>query len=236
MTRQATVNRTASRRRIPLWLWLVAATAIAIVGLLAFYLLRPLEGPVPENVGAHYVGIPQGFTPQGFPRLGDPDAPLVIENFSSYACPHCRELHENQLRSLLSEVAAGRIQLVMFPVPHIGRGADTAAKAAFCAGEQGRYWDMNDVLFYWQDKYLTSIFDRRRIDLGAENLGLDVEAFDACMGSDLAEAFIDTAQAEFSARGLSGTPSLFLNGERVRDYREIESLIPSANAAVKGGL
>jgi protein-disulfide isomerase len=202
---------------------MVAVTVIA-VGAAAYLLLRPLEGPGPDGVETHYAGLERGFTGQGFARLGSPDAPVVIEDFSSYACPHCRTFHEEQFEDLLDEIAAGEVQFVMIPIAHIGSGARGAAKGALCAGEQGRFWEMHDTLFYWQDKYLTSVFDERRIKLGAENLGLDVDAFEQCMASDRVDPVIDEARREFDRRGLTGTPTFFINGQRVQDYREIEEL------------
>lgn len=202
---------------------IVAATAL-VVGGAAYYMLRPLEGPAPDGVETHYAGLERGFTGQGFARLGRPDAPILIEDFSSYACPHCRTFHEEQFENLLDEIAAGEIQFVMIPIAHIGSGARNAARGAVCAGEQGKFWEMHDTLFYWQDKYLTSVFDERRIRLGAENLGLDIQAFDDCMASNRPDAVIDEARREFDRRDLTGTPSLFINGQKVRDYREIEEL------------
>lgn len=215
-------EKQVTRRRVPFWLIMVMIFVGSVTAVALFYLLRPLEGPVPEGVLEHYIGFEQGYTEQGFPRLGSADAPVVIEEFSSFACPHCREFHEEQFADLLDEIAAGQVQFILISVPHIGAGAKNAAKGALCAGEQGRFWEMADVLFDWQDRYLTSVFAERRIKLGAKNLGLDTAAFDECMDRD--QPVIDRARDEFHTRGLTGTPSLFLNGERVRDYAELENL------------
>jgi 2-hydroxychromene-2-carboxylate isomerase len=55
-------------------------------------------------------------------------------------------------------------------------------------------------------------------------MGLDPAAFDTCMSANHPEAVLDAAQSEFRRRGLAGTPTLFINGEQVRDYRELENL------------
>jgi len=214
----------AARRRPPLWVLIILVVTVIAVGVAAYLLLRPLEGPVPDGVETHYTGLERGFTGEGFARLGSPNAPVLLEDFSSYACPHCREFHEEQFEDLLDEIAAGQVQFVMIPVPHIGSGARDAAKGALCAGEQGQFWEMHDTLFYWQDKFLTSVFDERRIELGAENLGLDMPAFEQCMDSDRLDAVLDAARREFDRRGLTGTPTFFIDGQRVQDYREIEAL------------
>jgi protein-disulfide isomerase len=83
---------------------------------------------------------------------------------------------------------------------------------------------MHDVLFDWQKRFITSTFNERRIRNGAKNMGLDTAAFDTCMSEDHPEAVLDAAQTAFRQRGLAGTPTLFINGEQVRDYRELEHL------------
>jgi hypothetical protein len=214
----------APRRRFPRWLILfIVLLLIGIAGVL-YYLFRPLDAPIPAEAGAHYTGLEQGTTEQGFPRLGLADAPVVVEEFTSYACPHCRDFHLERFPDLLEEIAAGQVQFVVIPVTHIGAGAKSAAKGALCAGQQESFWTMQDVLFDWQDRFVLFTFDERRIRKGAENMGLDVEAFDRCMGGDEVESVLDTARSEFDRRGLSGTPSFFINGEKVRDNREFENL------------
>lgn len=218
------LSRHQAKRRIPIGFIVIGVVvALVLVGILV-YLLVPLEAAVPEDAGAQYDGLEKGYTDQGFPRLGRADAPILVEDFSSYACPHCRTFHEEQFKGLLDEIAAGQVQFVLVPITHIGPGADNAAKGALCAGEQDRYWEMHDTLFYWQGRYLGSVFSERRIRMGAENLDLDMAAFEQCMDANDTQSVLDEARAEFDQRGLTGTPSLFIDGVKVRDYLELENL------------
>jgi hypothetical protein len=213
-----------SRSRIPLWIIPVAIIVVIAGGIGLFYLLNPWDAPIPEDAGAHYTDLAQGYTSEGYPMLGDPDAPIVIEDFSSYACPHCLDFHQDRFPSLIDGIAAGQIRFVFIPVSHIGPGAENAVRGALCSGQQGRFWEMHDVLFYWQSQFITSIFNSRRIRSGAENLGLDVAAFEACVDGDGVSQVIELARQEFDQRGLRGTPSFFINGKRVADYREFDLL------------
>jgi protein-disulfide isomerase len=212
------------RRRFPLSLMLPVVVVVVALIALVIYRLMPLDAPIPDDVGALYAGLERGTTDQGFPRLGSADAPILIEDFSSFACPHCRDFHNERLPDLVDEIAAGQVQFVFIPVPNIGPGAEDATRGAFCAGEQGLFWEMSDVLFDWQDRYVMFTFDQRRLRKGAANLGLDTDAFNACLGTDRTKQIIDAAQTEFKGRGLSGTPTFFINGEQVRDYAEFEHL------------
>lgn len=212
------------RRRFPIWARILAAALVIGAGLSVYYMIRPLDAPIPAGAGAAYAGLEQGYTAQGFPRLGSPDAPVMVEEFSSYMCPHCREFHEDRFPNLLDEIAAGQVQYVLIMVPHIGPGAKDAAKAAFCAGEQGHLWTMHDILFDWQKRFIVSTFARRRLEKGAKAMALDTTAFDRCLDDAHTETVIEAARNEFKQRGLSGTPSFFINGRRVTHYSEFEDL------------
>jgi hypothetical protein len=218
------VKKPARRRRIPLWLSVLFILVLIGGATLIYYWHTSGYAPIPAHVGAEYAGIDRGFTEQGFARLGSADAPVVVEEFASYACPHCRDFHLERFPAMLDEIAAGQVQFVMIPVPHIGPGAKDAAKAALCAGQQGQYWEMNDVLFDWQKRFVMFTFDRRRLHNGAHNLGLDTKAFDQCMDSPATDALVESARTEFDRRGLSGTPTFFINGQQVRSYDEFDNL------------
>jgi len=205
------------RRRVPIWLLILIGALVIGLGAGAAYLMLPLDAPLPDDVGARYEGLERGMTAQGFPRLGRADAPFQIEDFSSYACVHCAAFFDNELPRLLDAIATGRVQFVLIPVP-FGRGGPTATRAALCAGEQGRFWEMNDTLFSWQGRFVGSTFHERRVAMAADALGLERDAFDACMGGDAVEQVIERARNECDRRGLRGTPSVFLDGERIRDY------------------
>src|SRR5512143_393989 len=81
---------------------IVVAVILAVIAIgYAVYQLIPLDAPIPANLGAEYAGLERGYTDQGFPRLGHPDAPVVVEEFASYACPHCRDFHDTLFLKLL---------------------------------------------------------------------------------------------------------------------------------------
>lgn len=224
LVQRVAANDRGPRRRFPRWAILLVLLLLIGAGSWLYYQLMSFDAPIPDDVGVHYAGLDQGYTDQGFPRLGSREAPVVVEGFSSYACTHCRDFHSEIFPDLLDEVAAGQVQFVMIPVPHIGVGAKSAAKGALCAGQQGRFWEMSEVLFDWQKRFTLFSFDERRIRKGAENMGLDTAIFDRCMDSERIITILEAAQSEFKRRWLSGTPSFFINGQAIYDYSEFESL------------
>jgi protein-disulfide isomerase len=203
------------RRRVPIWLVVMVGMVLLLGGGFGLYYFMPLDAPIPDGTRTRYEGLARGTTAQGFPRLGDPNAPILVEDFSSFSCPHCRDLHQEQFVEMLDRVEAGEVQVVFVPIPHIGMGAGEAAKGAMCAGEQGKFWEMSDALYHWQEEFRLRVFDSERLKNGAENLGLDTGQFATCMDDDHPAMVLDAARDEFQQRGLRGTPSVFVNGEQV---------------------
>jgi protein-disulfide isomerase len=77
------------------------------------------------------------------PRLGAPQAPLTLVEFSDYQCPFCRKFSETALRALKRDyIETGRLRYVFrdFPLDRLHPHARKADEAAYCAGDQGQYW------------------------------------------------------------------------------------------------
>ena len=84
------------------------------------------------------------------PSLGRADAPVTLVEFSDFQCPFCGRFFATTLPALKQDyIDTGKLRYVFrdFPLDQLHPNARTAAVAAHCAGEQGKYWDMHDVLF-----------------------------------------------------------------------------------------
>ncbi len=160
-------------------------------------------------------GIEVGFTEDGRPYRGDPNAPVVIEEFSDFQCPFCARFAAQTLPSLMEEeIANGEVVLVYydFPLKSIHQQATAAANAARCAGEQGAvaYWAMHDRLFESPQEWGHSQADDVFTQYAAE-LALDTETFAECVREG---RYVAEVNADFDygrSRGVSSTPSFFIN-------------------------
>ena len=125
-----------------------------------------------------------GYTLAGDPYKGDPNAPLVVVEFSDFQCPSCAR-HALDAQPVIDEtfVDTGQIMWVFKHLPlSIHPQAPVAAAAAECAGDQGAFFEMDRALFQSQDNWSVDDPDPLFISL-AGDLGLDTEAFTACLGS-----------------------------------------------------
>lgn len=206
--------------------------AVVVVGLIAIFAVVRYFGSqvsLPDDAGTAYADVEQGFTDEGFPRLGSANAPIIVEDFSSFGCPHCEDLHDDQMKNLADEAREGHVQVIFYPVISIGgEFAQDASRAALCAGQQGKFWEMSDILFYWRSRYSVNDF---RLDAAAEELGLDNDTLQECYNDDAMDDIIQRSQGEFTSRGLNSTPRVFLNGQELPNAFSVGSEVANLIAA-----
>ncbi len=182
--------------------------------------------------------IQVGFTADGHAYRGDPDAPVIIEEFSDFQCPFCGRFSEQTMPSLdMNQIANGDVMLIYydFPLESIHPQAFAAANAARCAGEQGAvaYWDMHDLLYgrmqQWSGSDPSAVFVQF-----AEELELDTGEFSDCVESsryqEQIRADLDTA----TGRGVRSTPSFFVNGTALVGAQPVDIFDQAITAAKNG--
>ncbi len=149
---------------------------------------------------------------------GNPDAPVTIVEFSDFQCPFCSRWVNDTYPALLQQyIDTGKVRLEFrdFPLESLHPNAMAAAVASRCAGEQGDFWGMHDLLFGRQDQW-SSLPDPTETFQGfAGELGLNTAEFAACLTSGRFDAAIAQDLQDGQAAGISGTPSFLINGNLV---------------------
>jgi protein-disulfide isomerase len=148
----------------------------------------------------------------GNPSMGKADAPVTLIEFSDYQCPFCRRFFNDTLPALKAEyVDTGKVRYVFrdYPLDRIHPKARKAAEAARCVGEQGKYWQMHDLLF--QNQQALEVENLKEY---ARRLHVDAAAFDACLDGGKYSAEIQKDFDEGGAAGVRGTPGFFIGKTR----------------------
>ena len=142
------------------------------------------------------------------PVLGRSDAPVTLVEFSDYQCPFCQQFFQNTLPALKRDyIDTGKVRYVFrdYPLDQIHPQARKAAEAAHCAGDQGKYWEMHDLLFRNQ-RALTL----PELANHARAIGLDANAFDGCLASGKHAAKVSKGLEDGLAAGIQGTPGFVI--------------------------
>jgi protein-disulfide isomerase len=195
--------------------------------LLVFAVVWPLLRPVAEVVAVE----PGTHTNASDNSMGDPDAPIKMEEFSDFQCPFCERFHK-ETEPLLRQyyIDNGKVQFVYrsmgnFVSDNIAQAKGVPAKtesqdaalAAYCAGDQDKFWEMHAHIFANALGEDVGSFTDQRLKAIAEKAGLDVNAFNSCYDSG---KFEDRVQQDFEdgqAANITGTPGFLVtytvNGE-----------------------
>lgn len=152
---------------------------------------------------------------------GAEDAPVVLIEFADYQCPYCQKVNP-QIQQLKKEYGDNLTVIFKdFPLP-MHHGSEKAAEASRCAGEQGKFWEYHDVLFYSKQIEVDELKEHARV------LKLDGDRFDTCLDGGTEAAAVKKDLDEAKSLGLTGTPSFFVNGHffsGVVDYAALKDIV-----------
>jgi len=187
------------------------------------------QAPTPARAGAEPVDLIVSV--EGAPSKGEKTAKVTVVEFTDYQCPFCSRYYRQTWPQLERDyVKTGKVKLALrdMPLESIHPQAFKAAEASHCAGDQGKFWEMHDLLFANQ-----AALDRKNLSVHAQAVGLDVGAFDKCIDSGAGAERIRKDQADSDKAGAKGTPTFFLgltdpNSSQVKAVRVIRGAHPYA--------
>lgn len=199
---------------------------IVVAAFLVFVVVWPQIKPIAEVVAVDPNPRPNAERNMA----GDANAPIKIEEFADFQCPFCERFFE-QTEPLLMEhyVKTGKVQFTYRSMGNwVSRnmgGAKTesqdAAAAAYCAADQGKFWEMHDALFANVLGEDVGSFTDRRLAAIAEKVGLDMNEFNNCYNSGKYANQVQQDMEDGMAAGINGTPGFLItytiNGQTKTD-------------------
>lgn len=141
------------------------------------------------------------------PTVGAPESKVVLVEFSDFQCPYCAEAHKTLKQLIANHQGEFKLAFKHFPLPTHAQ-AVPAAKAAWAASVQGKFWEYHDALFAQQDKLGEELY----LDT-AKNLNLDLEKFNQDRYGDAANAAIGQDLQLAESLGINGTPFFVMAGD-----------------------
>ncbi len=159
--------------------------------------------------------------------LGPDHAPVTVVEYGDFECPNCKQAAPAV--KLLLERFAERVRFAYrhFPLEDVHPHALMAAQAAECAGGQGKFWEMHDLLFAHQDH-----LKPKQLQGYAEQLGLDMARYAAEMDD---EVYLQRVREHIDSgmkSGVRGTPGIFVNGRIVDVSFGLRGMFDATEAAL----
>ena len=154
---------------------------------------------------------PQMLKQNGSPVLGDSNAKITIVEFGDYQCTYCHLFHDNTKDALLQQyVDTGKVNFVFRDFPLNGPDSVLAAEAAYCAGDQDKYWQYHDELYKNWGGEKTGWVNQKSLDTFATTVGLDLDKFDSCISDNKYEQKVTNNYKFGQNIGIDGTPSFII--------------------------
>lgn len=176
--------------------------------------------------------------------LGNRQAPVAVIEYSDLQCPAC-QFYSEAGRKIAAEFG-DRVGFAYrhFPLRQIHPNANLAAQAAEAAGIQGKFWEMEEMLFSKQTEWESSNQAFILFAGYAEELGLNVDQFRQAIDSSGVKAEVEADYLSALVSRIDATPTFFINGQKINNLRgpddlltrvkfELESATTSASPSAK---
>lgn len=192
--------------------YLILLVIAVVGGGLLYWQVRRGVPSIPANVTIT-VSDTAGF--QGY-FLGNADAPVVITEYADYQCPGCQSFDMVQFPDVVRQlIETGKVRWRYRDFPlNIHTFSRLAAHSAACADDQGKYWQQHAKIYQGQGSWSRETEASGTFRGYAEQNGLDLKAYDACMMSAKYAGRIQASYDEGVRVGVDGTPT-FLIGDRL---------------------
>jgi len=209
----------ASHKSILIW-------SCIIGGIILLLWLLASVGTKPQQTETSTISLSQPATAQDHSK-GAEDAAFTLVEYSDFECPACATrapILEQLLHEFPNDV---RVIYRHFPLTSIHDNTMLAAKATEAAAIQGKFWDMHDVLFNTQQQWSIEENPQEYFTKLANSIGLNTEQFTTDITSQVVENAVKEDTKEAEKMKLPGTPSFFLNGQKIsfNSYEELAALI-----------
>lgn len=227
--------------------------AVLIVGAFVFFGRGGTgggTGNVTNNGGAADLSVFMN-NPNLYPSIGPSDAKATVIEFSDFQCPYCaiaaglsdfaKQLGTGQYADLFGSAGkveqlaqSGKVRFIYVSMSFLGAESVSAAQAALCANDQGKFWQMHDALFAANDGHeQDSKYTNDKLKAMAAGInGIDSAKFNQCLDSNQHASDVQ-AISQAASSVVQGTPSFFVNGQQVQaGWNSISSAIQSAGGSI----
>jgi protein-disulfide isomerase len=186
---------------------------LAVVGLFALFFILNAKGKFPERE------IVDGLT------AGDPAAPIIVVEYADFQCPGCQNVFTYLEPEIIRDyINTGKVYYIYEPFSFVGPESYRATEAAYCAADQGKFWDFHDLLFTNWAGENNGAFSDENLFKFASQIDFDQEAFAECFNSGKYTQRVLDKNAEISAVGIQSTPSFTVNGQSVLSSQLLDVL------------
>jgi protein-disulfide isomerase len=169
--------------------------------------------------------------------MGDPNAPIKIIEYGDFQCPYCLQFWQETEPQLIEEyINNGTVYFEFRAFPILGPESVSAAEGAYCAGDQGKFWEYHDTLFTnWSGENVGD-FTQEKLIQYADSLALDIDVFEQCLSEGTHKGTVEQDRANGEADHVRATPTFFINGHILEGAQPFDVLKHVIEELLNNGL
>jgi protein-disulfide isomerase len=168
------------------------------------------------------------------PYLGKGQAKVTVVEYADYRCPFCEKFYTDVFSQLKSKyIDNGEIKFMYQDFAFLGPDSNTAAEATHCAADQNMFWQYHDYLFTHQGSESSDWASSINQKKFAQTLGLNTSQFNQCLDSGKYKQEVLNETDAGKKYGVTGTPSVFVNGQILVGAQPLVSFEQAIDAALK---
>lgn len=147
-------------------------------------------------------------------NIGDPNAPVKVVEFADFQCPYCQLYWKELEPTIISQyVATNKVYYTYSPMAFLGQESTDAAVAAYCANDQGKFWEYRDYIFSNHTGENVGDYTQAKLLDFAKKLNLNMDTFKSCLASADTLQKVNDANDFATSQGVNSTPSFTVNGK-----------------------
>lgn len=215
----------------------IGVIIVSIVGLFGYLLVRPDETSTkakPQSASTS-LSMSAAYT------KGDPKASVKLVQYSDFLCPSCSQVSLGIMPEIEKKfVDTGKVFFEFRPMAFIAAGSQTAAEGAYCAADQGKFWEYHDAAYQavWQgyfskgvDPSQVPLYSQAGVTEIAKRAGLDETSMSMCLSDGTHTKAVREYTQKAQQAGVRGTPYFEVNGRAIQGVPTLDILEASLQAA-----
>ncbi|MBA3733159.1 thioredoxin domain-containing protein [Patescibacteria group bacterium] len=168
------------------------------------------------------------------PRIGNPNAKVVIVEFEDFQCPFCKKFDIETFPEIKKEfIDTNKILYIHVDLAILGLESNAAAEASHCAADQNKFWEFREYLYTHQAPENSGALNAISLKKMAKTLGLDTSLFNTCFDSGKYKSLVVENTNFAKSYGFTGTPSFVINEQTFKGARPLSTFIDAINQALK---
>jgi protein-disulfide isomerase len=166
--------------------------------------------------------------------IGPASAPVKLDLWADFQCPVCKQFTESIEPQIVNNyIATGEVRLTFHNFAFIGAESTHAAIGGLCAADQGKFWPYHDYVYANQGTENSGALSDSKLKAIAQVVGLDPSTFSSCFGQSAKQQEVQTEAQQAQSLGITGTPTLFVNGTKVSNALDFPTVSSAIDAALQ---